>query len=269
MYEDVSRFLSDQTWRTPKEETSASGTTWLKLFILYDTMGYRRRDGRTPKHVGWAARSKERKARNKHQRKGRSSTETSEPRASLAEEPEAFEKVVRHTTRQDGDAEQAKWFHGDAKPQYRRLKGLGITEHQLVIAANCEVDPIIMMEIEEAIITQKARCTAKQLKHFKDARQKTEEAGPFLIRKSKVDVRSCPKCKRAECEETEVRKDEGKNEGQSSPPPGHAYESRLISCPVCKEQVQTAKMQLLTPLGFRYVSCSGCEKAKVVQRMAM
>ena len=43
MYEDVSRFLTDQTWRKPKEETKASGTTWLELFILFDYMGYRRR----------------------------------------------------------------------------------------------------------------------------------------------------------------------------------------------------------------------------------
>jgi len=119
-----------------------------------------------------------------------------------------------------------------------------------------------MMGIEEAIITQKARCTAKQLKHYKDARQEAERAGPFLIRKSKVDVRSCPKWKRAECEDMEVRKNEGKDGTRLSPPPGHTCESTLISCPVCSEQVQTAKMQLLTPLGFRYVSCSRCEKQR-------
>ena len=47
IYEDVSRFLSDQTWRTPKEETRAIGTIWLELFILFDTLGYRRREGLT------------------------------------------------------------------------------------------------------------------------------------------------------------------------------------------------------------------------------
>ena len=187
MYEDVSRFLTEQTWRTPKEETRASGTTWLELFILFDTMGYRRKEGRTPKNVASTARTKERNARIKHKRKGRCGAETSEPRASLAEELEAFKRIVRHTTRQDGDAEQAKWFHGDTKPQYRRLKGLGITEHQPAIAANCEVDPITMMEIEEAIVMQKARCTPKQLKHFKDARLKIDEVGPFLIRMPKVE----------------------------------------------------------------------------------
>ena len=267
MYEDVSKFLTDQTWRTPKEETSASGTTWLELFILFDTMGYRRKEGRTPKNVASAARTEERKAANKHQRKGRRSAETSEPRASLAEKIEAFKRVVRHTTRQDGDAEQAKWFHGDTKPQYRRLKALGITEHQPAIAANCEVDPITMMDVEEAIVMQKARCTLKQLKHFKDARLRTDETGPFLLRKSKVYVRSCPTWKRAECEETmqpNMNYSAG-DETDGTPtnePHGVLYASRLISCPVCNEQVQTAKMQLFTQLGFRYVSCSGCEKQR-------
>ena len=151
MYEDVSRFLTDQTWRLPEEETKASGTTWLELFILFDTTGYRRRTGRTPKNAESAARSEVRKARNKHQRKGTRSAETAEPRASLAEELEAFTKVVRHTMRQDGDVDQAKWFHRDTKPQYRRLKVLGLTEHQPAIAANCEIDPITMLEIEEAL----------------------------------------------------------------------------------------------------------------------
>ena len=157
IYEDVCSFLSDQCWRTPKEETRASGTTWLELFILFDTMGCRRRECRTKNNAGSAERSEKRKAKNKHQRRARRSAETSEPRASLGEELGTFKKVVRHTIRQDGDAEQAKWFHADTKPQYRRLKGLGIMEHQPAIAANCEVDPLSMLDIEEAIIIQKAR----------------------------------------------------------------------------------------------------------------
>ena len=110
---------------------------------------------------------------------------------------------------------------------------MGIMEHQPAIAANCEVDPLTMLDIEEAIISQKARCTAKQLKHFKDARQNMEEVGAFLIRKSKVDVRSCPKWKRAECEGAELRKDDDTEPGLPSSPSGQAYKSRLISCPVC------------------------------------
>ena len=46
LYEIVSRFLSDQCWRTASEDTRASGTAWLELFILFDSTGYRRREGR-------------------------------------------------------------------------------------------------------------------------------------------------------------------------------------------------------------------------------
>ena len=136
MYEDVSVFLADQCWRTADEDTKASGTTWLELFIMFDTLGYRRRVGRTTKHAEAAARTEKRKAKNKHQRRGKRSVETAEPRPSLGEELEAFKKVVQHTTRQDGDAEQAKWFLADSKPQYRRLKALGVMEHQPAIATN-------------------------------------------------------------------------------------------------------------------------------------
>ena len=80
-----------------------------------------------------------------------------------------MEKVVRQIARQDADVEQAKWFQADNKPQYRRLKNLGVLEHQPAISANCEVDPLTMKDIEEAIIARKARCTAKQLKQYKDA----------------------------------------------------------------------------------------------------
>ena len=98
----------------------------MELFILFDTTGYRRKEGRTKKNVDVAERAERRKAKNKHQRKGNRVTETAEPRASLSNELFAFKRVVRHIARQDADPDQAKWFHADNKPQYRRLKQLGV-----------------------------------------------------------------------------------------------------------------------------------------------
>ena len=69
LYEDVSRFRSDQCWRTASEETRASGTTWLELFILFDSTGYRRREGRTRKSQDAAIRAEKRQAKAKHYRK--------------------------------------------------------------------------------------------------------------------------------------------------------------------------------------------------------
>ena len=81
LYEDVSRFLSEQCWRVASDETRASGTTWLELFILFDTLGYRRREGRTHKNAGSAERAEKGKPRTstkeggedalKHQRRER------------------------------------------------------------------------------------------------------------------------------------------------------------------------------------------------------
>ena len=86
LYEDASKFLSGLSWRTPTEDTRASGTTWLELFVLFDTTGYRRKEGRTNKNVDVAKRTEKRKAKDKHQRKGRRCTETAESRASLSNE---------------------------------------------------------------------------------------------------------------------------------------------------------------------------------------
>ena len=40
--------------------------------------------------------------------------------------------------------------------------------------------------------------------------------------------------------------------------PKISYVSRLITCPNCDNQLEAAKMQLFTPLGFRYVNCRRC-----------
>ena len=101
-----------------------------------------------------------------------------------------------------------------------------------------------MKDIEEAIIAQKARCTAKQLKQYKDAKEKVDKVGTFLIRKAKVDIRGCPKWKR--CEREGDEECEGGDE-ECKP----AYTNRLITCLVSKEQVETARIQLLTPQGFK------------------
>ena len=251
IYEDASKFLSDLSWRTPDEETRASGTTWLELFILFDTTGYRRKGGRTKKNADAAERAERRKAKNKHQRKGNRATETADVRASLSDELAAFKKVVRHIARQDADPDQAKWFHADEKPQYRRLKHLGVVEHQPAIAANCEIDPITMKEIEIAIVAQKARCTPKQLKHYREARESEDQPDTFLIRKAKNNVRSCPKWKRSEAEGTEA--DDWKVD--IGPP---TYRNRKLTCPVCNDQVETGQMQLFTLRGFRNINCSKC-----------
>ena len=129
-----------------------------------------------------------------------------------------------------------------------------LTEHQLAIAANCEVDPLTMEDVEAAIVAQKVRCTAKQLKQFIDATQKVVVNGAFLTRKSKVDVRSYPTWKRSEIERSDIEV-EGKSEHEGE---GLGYTNRRRTCPVCKGQVETAGMQLFTPLGFRYVNCTGC-----------
>ena len=91
----------------------------------------------------------------------------------------------------------------------------------------------------------------KAVKAVHRRKEKVDETGPFLIRKSKVDVRGCPRWKRSE---VECRS----HEEPAGADPRNFYASRLITCPSCKNQLEAARMQLFTPLGFRYVTCKNC-----------
>ena len=45
MYEDIHDFLNDRQWAPTKSDHTMSGTTWIELFILFDTTGARSEGG--------------------------------------------------------------------------------------------------------------------------------------------------------------------------------------------------------------------------------
>ena len=102
-YEDVHRFLADQSWKQSTYQTRASGTTWMELFALFDTGGYRRAEARLRKDDESAKRTDARRAKAKHMKKRKRQVETSERRPSLGEEMACFKKLVKHVVRQDVD----------------------------------------------------------------------------------------------------------------------------------------------------------------------
>ena len=67
LYEDVSHFLADQSWRTPTDDTRASGTTWLELFILFDTTGARSEGGSHIRDAEAKERAEKRRSNNKNE----------------------------------------------------------------------------------------------------------------------------------------------------------------------------------------------------------
>ena len=157
MYEDIHDFLNDRQWAPRKSDHTMSGTTWIELFILFDTTGARSEGGthiRDPEATSRAGqiRKKARNAKDKNKGEGE---HTAVVKPTLDLELKAFKAIVRHITRHETVHQQANWFTMEGRTKLRRLAKLGITGHQLAIAAFCKVNEEERQEIIEAILKQK------------------------------------------------------------------------------------------------------------------
>ena len=45
LYEAIHKFIGQRDWKPLQPEIHIGGTTWIELFALFDTQGYRRRQG--------------------------------------------------------------------------------------------------------------------------------------------------------------------------------------------------------------------------------
>ena len=127
--------------------------------------------------------------------------------------------------------------------------------HQPAIVSNLEIDPVTAEEVERAIYQQKIGCTAKQLKAYSEHQKKDAHQGKLtLIKKAKVDMRSCPKWKREGITEQDIvdqKADEIGNDNEKD-------RSRILTCQACGEGMETINMQLLCKEGFRDLYCKKC-----------
>ena len=191
MYEDVNAFIAAQAWREPDEQTVASGSTWIEMFTLFDMDGYRRTSSRHRKNEQAAKRTEERTAKDKHEQgkkdqRRRRRKENAESRPSMGEELNHFKRIFKHVVRQDIGMDKAEIFKADYKQHFKRLRNLGIIGHQAAISGNLEMDPITTEEVEKAIYQQKAGCTAKDLKAYKEHQAKEHIAATrFSLKEQK------------------------------------------------------------------------------------
>ena len=167
------------------------------MIALCDSGGYRRRESRLRRNEDIARRADARAAKAKHDKKEerrKKKGETAETRPSLSEEMYHFKKIFKHAVRQDVSKEQGEMFEDEGKQQFRRLRNLGVLGHQPAIVSNCAVDPITVEGVEEAIFQQKVGSTHKQIKTYREYKGKGGEDGILLlVKKAKVDARSCPR----------------------------------------------------------------------------
>ena len=267
-YEDVNAFIAKRKWQTPSHDTQASGTTWLELFTLFDMSGIRRKRARCRKNEVVAGRVDARQVARKdcHSVEKTRHEETVETRPKLHEELATFKRLFRHVINQDITKEDARIFAAEDKQQYKRLKGLGILGHQPAIKANCQLTASEERTITKAIFAEKRGVTDKQIKAFEENQAKEGQAENILIKRAKVDYTSCPKWKRVEkggsfTHDSSTDGHNGNGQGDDMGLPvvrPWPYEERVIKCPACEANIETAKMQLFCHQGFRDIHCSTC-----------
>ena len=66
LYEQVHNFLSKRKWAPAKADTDVGGITWIELFVLFDTTGYRSEEGH---HIKNRAATKKSRGKERGQKK--------------------------------------------------------------------------------------------------------------------------------------------------------------------------------------------------------
>ena len=68
-YEAVHRFLAHRKWRAAEQEVQTAGVTWLELFAMFDSQGYRTAEDRVHSDQKAKARAEKRSAAKSHRRR--------------------------------------------------------------------------------------------------------------------------------------------------------------------------------------------------------
>ena len=148
-----------------QEENIIGGTSWIELFILFDTTAARSAEGEHIKEPEAAARAEKRKKKEGRKAK-QQRMETARCLPTLDEELKSFKAIVRHIMRHEVENEQSKWFKAEGRNRLRRLAKLGIIGHQLAIVAYCKVSMEERDTIIECLLKQKVGSNPKNMKIY-------------------------------------------------------------------------------------------------------
>ena len=286
LYQSIHDFIHQREWAHAHPVTPHSGTTWLELFVLFDTGGYRTINAQHIPNPDALERARERRKirgsngpkASRAKRRGTGSNDDIDDiqnhaavaKPTLDQEIKMFKAIVRHITKHDLDDQQRKWFQMETRQNLRRLGSLGITGNQPAIAALCKFEPHEKLKIAEAILQQKVGANAKSAKLYLEhaerekRRGEEQEEGTILLRYARIAAGAAVRWKRNFKAATDVR--------EQGPQPHHPhdedprYKSRLLACTRCGHPQETAWMQLRTKQGFRAVHCRRCGKQERAAR---
>ena len=176
LYEDIHHFLNYSEWapaQTEDEDNKVSGTTWLELFIMFDTGTHRRvGSSHVPSHAA-KARANQRSAKRDSKAKANKSKphhRDATRQATLTEELNLFKEITRAITKHDAKPEDAKLINMEKRQILRRLASLGVYGHQPAINAYVSSNKLTQDAIATAIIQQKVGANLKTTKAHNDFR---------------------------------------------------------------------------------------------------
>lgn len=125
--------------------------------------------------------------------------------------------------------------------------------------------------VEDAILQQKIGYNASFKRQLELARSLTDPI-PLLIKKGRIDAKSCPMWKRVEVYDrrqnhnTDIHSDTATDTsaeqcwtGRSETDYKCNYVNRYLSCPCCGHNLETAHMHLFTSQGFPDTHCPVCK----------
>ncbi len=169
LYQCLHDFLGKSTWKMVASNTTEGGMTWLELFILFDTGGWR--DKEAIFHLDAASKIRAEKCamngRAKMMRSGRTGqvsrqTANCTTRASLGAEIANFKAIIRYIITTNADQANQCMFTVDDRSHIRRLKPFAIIGHQPGFNSCRITTEVERRKVEMAILKQRVGTTSKQ-----------------------------------------------------------------------------------------------------------
>lgn len=265
LYEDIHHFLNSVDWAHSHAEggddNKVSGTTWIELFIMFDTGSFRRPESDHVQSQAAKDRANQRAAR----RSSRATAARSKHhhrdttrQATLTEELNLFKEITRAIIKHDADPEDAKLIHMEKRQILRRLAGLGVYGHQPAVNAFAKTSEITDDTITTAIIQQKVGANLETTKAQNDFRQNRNPNDRIKVKIVRIAYTHTVRWKRNYKPATTTN-----DTAEQPPQTTTSYTSRMIECNQCGASRETKWMQLRTTKGYRALRCLQCKAYKV------
>jgi hypothetical protein len=265
LLEQVHAYMS-QLLFVQRGEGDTNGTTWIEIFADFEHSGYKQeltKQGLADEvasggHDHESQRAVKRWSLWQHRTKRRALKRMpakANVTKSIRAELEDFKSIFRFLILSSGDEIAKTSFCQNKFYRSRRLDVLGVQGHQPAVAASICFSVKASSMISEAILRQKAGMTSKERRRI-TTKLGTQGSSPIRIRDAKLITVGPPRWRAG----ASWPPDRIELPAKMVTPVG--YSSRLLTCPFCDTQAETAHLQLRERQGIRGVWCRVCRNQR-------